>query len=115
MPKINLKKAEEAKENPVVEETKVDTTDAKPVADKKANESKDSTTIKEFLISKGKDGAMAQEIAEHLGWIDKSADKAAIKQACYKVRRLVRPVVDKTDGGSRKTRNGRNVVYMINQ
>lgn len=109
MAKINLKNSEV--EETKVEETKVEETKVEETQEKQEL-SGDSKKIYDFLKSKGSEGATANNIAVHLGWLTKDSSKEEKKEQEYKVRRLVRSVVDK-QGGSREVRNGRNKVYQI--
>ena len=72
-------------------------------------------SVKQFIISAGNQGLLAETLAIRLGDITEETPKNSheYKEATRKARRLARSVVDKTPGGSRTERVGKNVVYKI--
>ena len=105
--KVDPKNGGNQEETPVVTAAPAE---AKPKADSENNKK-----VYAFLVQKGKDGAQASEIAIHLGFIEKDTDpkSSEFKQACKKVRKICRDVVDNAKGGSREVRNGRQKIYQI--
>ena len=104
--KINVSKNSDNKE-----ETPVATApaaEAKPKADSENNKK-----VHAFLVQRGKEGALASDIAIHLGFMTKDTDAKSeeYKTACKKVRKIARDVVDSAPNGSREVRNGRQKVY----
>jgi len=105
--KIDVKEnAKDSKATPVA---------AAPVEAKVKADSENNKKVHAFLVQKGKDGAQANDIAIHLGFIEKDVDPKSdeFKAACKKVRKICRDVVDNAKGGSREVRNGRQKVYQI--
>jgi len=100
----------------VVETKEVQETGA-PVVEKK-NDSAIVGQVVTYLKSKGADGATANDVAVHLGYMTQEQldnpkeNKDAIKTAGKKARKYLRDAVDK-NGGKREVRDGRTKVYQI--
>lgn len=86
-----------------------------PVEAKAKTDSENNKKVHAFLVQKGKGGALASDIAIHLGFMTKDTDAKSeeYKSACKKVRKIARDVVDSAPNGSREVRNGRQKVYQI--
>ena len=91
------------------------TTEA-PVEEK--NETAVVIKVADFLKSKGKDGATANEVAVHLEYITQAQldepkeNKEVIQKAGKKARTYLRKAVD-TNKGLREVRDGRHKIYQI--
>ncbi len=67
------------------------------------------TLVEEFIKAQKSNGATAEMIASHLGYLKEDMDKTDRAKALKKVRVLARKAV----GGASQTRDGRSAIYTL--
>ena len=110
---MSKKTKKEANQVQVVKETtelpaSMETKETKETKAKKETKISLKQRVKDFLVSKGSEGATVIEVATALNMIDKETDKVER----FKVTKKLRVLCRNTTGGASPVRNGQNAVYI---